>query len=71
MARYDEFRGVCSIRAYRSNVAETFQAGIEGYIGKLEWYLGIADLIGMYSRQGIQLWVSIADYIAHRQAICT
>ena len=30
-------------------------------IGNLEWYLGIADLIGMYTRQGIQLRVSIAD----------
>ena len=30
MARY-EFRGVCSIREYRSNVAETYEAGIEGY----------------------------------------
>ena len=24
-------------------------------IENLEWYLGIADLIGMYTRQGIQL----------------
>ena len=37
-----------------------------GAIGHLEWCLGIADLIGMHTRQGIQLLVSIA--IALRQA---
>ena len=38
-------------------------------IGNLEWYLGIADLIGMYTRQGIQLWVSIADWLIGK--LCT
>ena len=38
-------------------------------IGNLEWYLGIADLIGMYTRQGIQLWVSIANWLIVK--LCT
>ena len=54
MAQYNKLRGVCSIREYRSDVAELTRQAEEA-IGNLEWYLGIADLIGMYTRQGIQL----------------
>ena len=32
-----------------------------GAIGHLQWCLGIADLISTYTRQGIQLLVSITD----------
>ena len=37
-------------------------------IGSLEWYLGIADLIGMYTRQGIATAIGEYSRLAHSQA---
>ena len=39
-------------------------------MGSLEWYLGIADLIGMYVHQTRHIAVGEYSRLAHRQAEC-